>query len=268
MPCYRVLGLVENTSDSDLGKSLRNVSVILVKTLQPGNIGSVARAMDNMGLRRLLLVAPAQEINDECRRMAGKSIWLVEDAPRFANFDSAVADEHMLVAATSARNRHLRRPICTPREAAPLILARARKQRVSLVFGPEQTGLTSSQLARCQLWVSIPANSAAPVLNLSQAVLILCYELALSRIRQLPPRPSTISQRERRQLFDQVERVLLSIGFLSSRDTERMMQKIEDFWGGPELTADGLKILRGIMSQMEWFAREGRLRDPESIRKP
>ena len=263
-----MLVAVGNTADSDFTERLRNISVILVGTLQPGNIGSVARAMDNMGLQRLLLAAPAREINDECRRMAGKSMRLVDQAPRFGNFDSAVADEQVLVAATSARSRHLRRPISTPREAAPWILARAREQRVGLVFGPEQGGLTSSQLARCQLWVSIPANPAAPVLNLSQAVLILCYELALSRISRLPSPAANISQNERRQLFEQVEKVLLRIGFLSARNSERMMQKIEDFWGGPELTADGLKILRGIMSQMEWFAREGRFRDPDSILKP
>ena len=42
-----------------------NIRIVLVNTSHPGNIGGVARAMKNMGLHRLYLVAPRDYPNEQ-----------------------------------------------------------------------------------------------------------------------------------------------------------------------------------------------------------
>ena len=46
------------------------ITIILVRPQSPGNIGAAARAMHNMGLARLALVAPEHFPHPEARMMA------------------------------------------------------------------------------------------------------------------------------------------------------------------------------------------------------
>ncbi|HIC98797.1 MAG TPA: hypothetical protein EYP08_03910, partial [Pyrodictiaceae archaeon] len=49
--------------------------------------------------------------------------------------------------------------------------------RVAVVFGRESTGLTREELRMCDVLVHIPANPEYPVLNLSQSIAVVLYEL-------------------------------------------------------------------------------------------
>jgi tRNA/rRNA methyltransferase len=245
-----------------------NVSVVLVETQQPGNIGSAARAMHNMGLRRLKLVNPAGRLNQECQKMAGKAMDLVLRAEVCQSLGQAVADDHLVVGTSSARDRKSRQRVHTPREIAPLLLEQASRHKIALVFGPERGGLTEEQLALCQYQVSIPADPGYPVLNLAQAVLILCYELFLASPLSRPGEELQLaSQEEREQMYAHIEKVLLAVGFLSSGNPGHIMRSIRRFLGKAELTYRDVRIVRGIMAQMEWYAREGHRLPPEKLRK-
>ena len=94
---------------------LKNISVILVRTLYPGNIGSTARAMKNMGLTRLKLVQPQEKINLGCRKRASSAFDLVENARLYDSLDAAAASENLLVATTSARGRDSSQRLWSPR---------------------------------------------------------------------------------------------------------------------------------------------------------
>jgi tRNA/rRNA methyltransferase len=248
--------------------SAENVSVVLVATQQPGNIGSAARAMYNMGLRRLKLVNPANRLNQECQKMAGKAIDLVLEASLHESLSEAVADDHLVVGTSSARDRKSRQKVHTPREIAPLLAEQASLHRIALVFGPERGGLTEEQLSLCQYLVSIPADIDYPVLNLAQAVLILTYELFLASPLSRPGEDLQLtSQEQREEMFCHIERVLLAIGFLSSENPGHIMRSIRRFLGKAELTDRDVRIVRGIMAQMEWYAREGHRLPPDKVRK-
>ncbi len=244
------------------------ISVILIETHTPGNIGSTARAMHNMGLRRLKLVNPTGRLSTESQKMAGKSYDLVMGASIYDDFDSAVADENLLVGTTSSRDRKSRQRLYTPREIAPLVLEHSQTQNVALVFGPERRGLSEEQLTRCQYHVTIPSDPDQPVLNLAQAVLILAYEIYSLQAPELNPSPELASHKEREQMFLQMEEVLIEIGFLSSGNPDHIMRSIRRFLSKSDLTPRDVQILRGIMSQMKWYVEEGRHLPPESIRKP
>ena len=244
-----------------------NVSVILVGTSNPGNVGSIARIMKNLGFRNLKLVALENPEDEECRKMAGRAFHLVQESPRFASLDEAVEGEQILFATTSGRNRRQRRPSVSPREAARLIGEYSVRNRVGLVFGPERSGLTEDQLARCQFRVSIPSHPKHPVLNISKAVTILLYEIAQLSYSSLRERKEQVTRAERERFYQDLKKVLIEVGFLSQSNPDHILNAIRGILDQPELARRDLKILRGIVGQIDWYVREGRLRPPEEILK-
>jgi tRNA/rRNA methyltransferase len=68
-------------------------------------------------------------------------------------------------------------------------------------------------------------------------------------------------------MFRSMEDVLVRIGFLSSRNPEDIMRSIRRFLGRADLTPRDVKILRGIMSQMQWYAEEGHKLPGEKVKK-
>ena len=245
-----------------------NISVVLVDTLQPGNLGSVARAMKNMGLKQLKLVRPCDIHSQECQKMAVGAYHMVQEAQVFPTLSEALAKEHVIVATTSARGRTRKQRLLTPREIAPIVNRYAANQKVSLVFGSERRGLNDKQLALCQYLVRIPTEPIFPTLNLAQAVLILAYEVFNETSAQEPESPALVTEAERQEMFEHMEKVLTSIGFLSQSNPGHIMRSIRRFLGQAELTERDVQIVRGIMSQMDWYVREGRIMEPEEVKKP
>lgn len=235
-------------------KSYRNLSVVLVQPLKAGNIGSAARAMKNMGLRKLKLVNPRSRFNNmECLKMAGKASDLIAEAQIFPTFEEAVADENVLVGTTSARDRKPRQRFYTPRQIAPIVCEYTLNQRLALVFGPEDQGLTDAQLAQCQYLVFVPANTDYPVLNVAQSVMILAYEIFNVEDVNLNEHLELVPSERREAMFEHMRKVLLEIGFLHKENPEAIMRSIRRFLGRADLTARDVQIIRGIMSHVEWY---------------
>ena len=244
------------------------ITVVLIEPRKGGNIGSVARAMRNMGLQNLRLVRPLEQVTEECRQMAGKAIDVVHSARICDSMTEAIADHHLVIGTTSARQRQVGRPVQTPRGMASRIRAQAVDQRVALVFGSERGGLNEDQLSRCQYLVSIPTNPAYPVLNLAQAVLIVTYEIWVGQPREADPAPALASEDEREQMYRHLEQVLLQVGFLSSQNPDHIMRSIRKLLGRADLGSREVQILQGILSQLEWFIREGHKLPREKVVKP
>jgi tRNA/rRNA methyltransferase len=247
---------------------LSNISVVLVETLQPGNLGSAARAMKNMGLRRLKLVNPRRPLDEESRKMAVGAFDLVEEAEVFDTLQSAIAGEGLVVGTTSARGRSRKVRLYTPKEIAPTLRDFAVSQKVSIVFGPERRGLNDEELSYCQYLVNIPSSPDFPTLNLAQAVLILAYEVSTVQAGTPQPRPKLAAESERSQMFQHMEQTLIRIGFLSRSNPGHIMRAIRRFLGRAELTERDVQIIRGIMSQMDWFSKEGKKLRNGEIEKP
>ena len=157
-----------------------HVSIILVRPQSPGNIGSVARVMRNMGFGRLVLVAPERFPHPEARMMASGARDLLEAAAVHDTLAAATATCHWL-AGTSARQRQHRNMPLTPRLLGDKLPALCQPYRVGLVFGPEDAGLTTAELDACHDLVAIPTSPEAPSLNLAQAVAVVCYEISQPR---------------------------------------------------------------------------------------
>ena len=155
----------------------RFVQIVLVETSHPGNIGSVARAMKNMGLANLALINPKKSPHQEATSLAGNATDVLENAKIFPSIQEAVKNSKAIYA-TSARDRTIEWPTLTARDAAlemqELVL---NEIQVSILFGREDRGLTNEELQLANKHLIIPAHPEYPVLNIAMSTQVVCYEL-------------------------------------------------------------------------------------------
>jgi tRNA/rRNA methyltransferase len=234
---------------------LAGLSVVLVETRNPMNIGAVARAMANFGLSRLVLVRPRAFPHPEATRMAAGGIQIVRRAEVFAELSQALEGHHLALAFTR-REGKMRRPFLALRDAAPRALRTvASGGRAALVFGREDHGLSNDDLRACPEVVVIPTDPACASLNLAQAVALAAYEIfaEASRGLILEPLPlATLAQTE--ELLEHWQRALLRVGFTDPKRPERIRRYFERLFARCALTRRDVRVLRGLAHQMEWAA--------------
>src|SRR5271154_5354909 len=124
------------------------LSIVLVSTRNPLNIGAAARAMSNFGFLHLRVVNPYEAAFREARSAVGASTVLSR-AEEFASVAEAVADCTLVVGATAVGHRELQHPARPLEAAARVIRKRLRSCRVALLFGSEKVGLSNRDLSHC-----------------------------------------------------------------------------------------------------------------------
>lgn len=240
---------------------LERIRIVLIGTSHPGNIGATARAMHNMALSDLALVAPRCEpiTADSVSRASGAD-HLVHGARVVDTLEEAVADCTLVVGA-SARSRTLPWPMLSPRELGdrlPQELADP-DARVALVFGREDSGLTNAELQRCHAHVHIPTNPDFSSLNLAAAVQVLAYEcrqawLAGEPAAAVEPDQALATHAELEHYFAHLERTLVAIGFHDPATPRQLMARLRRFTLRARPERMELNILRGILSDTEKLA--------------
>jgi len=231
-----------------------SVNIVLVGTSHPGNIGSAARAMKNMGLDRLRLVAPERFPATEATVMAAGADDVLGRARVFPDVASAVADCGLVVG-TTARSRHLPWRVVEPRQAAREIAGASATGEVAVLFGAERTGLTNEDIERCQLLLTIPSGSAYGSLNVAMAVAIVAYEILLASrgeedaaaARGIP----LASAIEMERFYEHLERVLEEIDFRDRNGDGHLMARIRRLFNRAVLDQNEMNILRGILTSVQ-----------------
>ena len=237
--------------------SLNNISIVLVNTKTPGNVGAVARCMMNMGLSRLVLVRPPLDRNNEAMKLAAGAEEIILKAPQFETLKEAVTD-HGLVLGTSRHTSRHRRNIHTPRQMAEQALPLLSSNKVAVVFGREVNGLDNEDIARCHELISIPASDAFPSLNLSHAVMVVAYELFTAAQAKLHPSERVLAPAEELEnFFEHLQKTLEDIGFIDKSHPGHMMFSLRQTFGRARLDSRDVSILRGILSQIERTAGSG-----------
>lgn len=239
--------------------SLDNIRIVLVNPLYGGNVGSVCRAMSNMGFSDLAISNPRPVNMDEASMMACHAVEILQNRTEYSTLVEAVAD-CALVMGTTAREGLYRQHAKTPRDWAPKALEIAASgQKVAIVFGREDSGLTNEELLLCTQIIQIPTVPESNSLNVAQAVMICCYELFLASGIYEPPMeksgeaPSALRER----MFDMWQETLLEIGFMKNDKADHMMQGIRRILSRGKLTEDDVKIMMGVAKQAKWAAENG-----------
>jgi tRNA/rRNA methyltransferase len=236
---------------------LSNIRVILVRPRGSGNIGSVARAMKNVGARELAIVGQARTRSFWARAMAVHGREILTEAKCYNTIREAIAD-CTLVVGTTCRSGLYRKHSQPPRELAPSMMAAAQKGKVALMFGPEDHGLSNKDLEHCQLLLTIPTQPDYPSLNVAQAAVICLYEIYMASLRN--QQDAEIKRAEAEQierLFEIMRNSLLKIGFLDSENPEHMLLAFRRIFGRAGLEEKDVRILTGMFRQIEWYAKEG-----------
>jgi TrmH family RNA methyltransferase len=185
--------------------------VVLVEPQVDGNVGAVARSMANFGFSELCMVNPCT-LTEEAFKRAKHAGYILEGAATASSLEDAVSDCFLVVGTSGIvthGDRHYTRIPITPRQFAERTLGS--EERVALVFGREDLGLTQEQLERCDLLVSIPSHEDYPVLNLSHAATILMYELFASGHQH--EKPHAASETEKELLFGRFMELLEAIDY-------------------------------------------------------
>jgi TrmH family RNA methyltransferase len=238
--------------------SLQRIRIVLVAPSHGGNIGGCARAMKNMGLTRLYLVAPEDFPGAEATARAVGAEDVLNDARVFAGLDEAIAD-CQLVVGTSARDRSIPWPLLAPAEAAPRLVQASATREVAVLFGRERTGLSNDELDRCQWLLSIPSHPDFSSLNLACAVQVVAYEIwraggeggsAIAEAAEPLGEPFA-ARAEVERMYRHLEQVLVETGFLDPHNPRLLMRRLTRLFNRVELTTNEVNILRGILTSVQ-----------------
>lgn len=192
-----------------------DIAVILVEPARAGNVGAAARAMKTMGFTDMRIVSPAETTpwtQPHARAFAHGSTEILDAVTRFTTVQEAVADRDLVIG-TTARRRGKREDYYTPPELLQMLHGGTRGTRLALVFGPEESGLSNTELDICHLVSAIPMRSAYPSLNLAQAVMVYCYELSPLRFGVVPARRHALDDAAMNVLYRKTEAALVRLGF-------------------------------------------------------
>lgn len=227
----------------------------MVGPIYGGNVGSVCRAMANMGMSDLALVAPRNLNMDEARMLACHATDILDGRREHSTLAEALADCRLAMGST-VRMGLYRQHARTPREWAPKALEASDYGKVALVFGREDKGLNNEEIALCTQIISIPSHPDYPSLNVAQAVMVCCYEIFVAadtfEPRKEKSEEAPLELRER--MFEMWRETLLKIGFMAEDKADHMMYGLRRILARGTLTVDDVRILMGIARQSVWAA--------------
>ena len=248
---------------------MEKIRIILVEPAGALNIGSIARVMKNMGLSQLVLVNPkCNPVGEEARQMAVHAQNILDHVAIAKDLPTALQGCQRAIA-TTARSRALPTKLETPREALPWLISD--RLSTTLIFGPEERGLSNQELNYGQRFVCIPSNPDYPSLNLAQAVGICAYELYQASLNQhvdksltcgnLQDEPTDRSSSVLGQdapveaieaYYNHLQSLLLDIGYLYPHTVAARMAKIRRLHNRANLKLEEVSMLRGMLRQVSW----------------
>ena len=227
------------------------INIVLVDTIHPGNIGSVARAMKTMGLSRLSLVNPRVFPSDDAIALSGNATDVLQDAKIYKNIRDAIKDS-TFVYATSSRDRSIQWPIKDAASAAKDIHAEVNNNKeISIIFGKEDRGLTNDELENANRLIEIPANPIYPVLNLAMSVQIISYEIfkassdiSLKEWRDYPE----VNSKQLQMLIDHFIDTAVEIDVIDPDNPKKIISRIKRMFTRLQPDEMEASFMRGFLS--------------------
>jgi len=236
------------------------LSVILVSTRNPLNIGAAARAMCNFGFHHLRLVQPFDPAFREARSAVGASSILTQ-AKVFATVAEAIADCTLIIGTTAIGHREIQHPLHVLKDGASAILQELaappdRPTRVAILFGSEKVGLSNQDLSHCHWLLHIPTGDEQKSMNLGQAVAVCLYELAREAA---PPLPITDSPCASAEEVERLTTVLLETlqasEYTGRGSVESKEENVRRMVRRTQLSSEDASTWLGILRQILWKLR-------------
>ncbi len=233
---------------------LANVSIVLHQPRYPENIGAAARAMCNMGIAHLIVVNPVNCDLAKILKMATHAaIDVVEQMQVCGDLREALGP-FTYVVGTTARRGENRQVIRSPAEMAGRLAPLTKNNRIAILFGPEDRGLSNEETRFCHQLVNIPTHRFSSI-NLAQAVMIICHELfGIHQTENQAHSPRLANRHELDGMYDQLRDILVRISYINPENPDYWMNRIRHFFTRLKLSAREVSIIRGLCRQIDWYA--------------
>ena len=236
--------------------NLKNVAIVLHRTRHPENIGAAARAIRNMGIGQLVIVDPQNcDLTKICRLATHAALDVVEQMEVCDTLEEALADFNFVIG-TTARLGGQRKVVSSPSKLGPKLFSISQENRIAILFGPEDRGLTNVDIRFCDILVNIPTAEFSS-LNLAQAVMIICYELysfSCGKPGEFAPRLA--NRYELEAMYAQLKDVLIRVSFINPDNPDYFMNNLRHFFSRLQLRAKEVRIVRGICRQIIWYGKK------------
>jgi tRNA/rRNA methyltransferase len=221
--------------------------VVLVEPMYEGNVGSVCRVMKNFGFDDIVFVKPCK-LGEFSKAMAMHAQDLLAGARVVDTFEDAVKDADIVVATTGKPgahiNSHVRSPYYNPKELAAML--EDKSGTVALVFGREDCGLVNDIVEKCDIVAYVPTSKEYPIMNLSQAVAIILYELSGFKGGN-----KALANRELMDVFyGHYEKLLESISYPKHKKDKTMMM-LRRIYGRAMLNPREYYTMMGVLHEIE-----------------
>ena len=238
--------------------ALDRFAFVLFSPKSSGNVGATARALKNMGFSDLRLVAPRAYDPRAAAAMAVHAGDLLDRA-RICNDLASALDDRTLTVGTTCRVGPYRGESRALHDVAPALIGESAANRVAIVFGPEDFGLSNLEIAQCHRLITIPTAPDYPSLNLAQAVIVVAYELMLAAgTARLPAAASEFAAAgDLEAMYCRLTEALVAIGFLPAENPDHLMLAIRSMLGRGGVRPRELDILNGLARQVRWVAEGG-----------
>ena len=227
------------------------INIVLVDTIHPGNIGSVARAIKTMGLKRLSLVNPRVFPSGDANALAGNATDILENATLYSSIQDAIKNS-TFVYATSARDRSIQWPILNAEQASTEIVEQANSEKeISIIFGKEDRGLTNDELELANKLIEIPANPEYPVLNIAMSVQLILYEIfkasSNDRPREWRDYPEVNSEQLQRLIKHFID-TAIEIDVIDPENPKKIISRIKRMFTRLQPDEMEASFMRGFLS--------------------
>lgn len=236
--------------------NLDNITIVLCNPRFPENIGSAARCMRNMGISNLHVVSSEPIDMDRALVLSTHAAAdVVKNMRCFETLKNAVAESGYIVG-TTARLGKGRGIIKSPAKIAQMLIPISHENKVAIIFGPEDRGLTNEELRNCHDLVHIRTAEFSSI-NLAQAVMVICYELFNAASAEIPVFTPKLARRtELDAMYEQLKTMLVRICFIQPENPEYWMNRFRHFFSRLPLRSGEVSIIRGICRQVDWYGRK------------
>ncbi|MGA2121317.1 MAG: RNA methyltransferase [Methanoregula sp.] len=230
------------------------IDIVLVAPIYEGNVGFTARVMKNFGFSHLVLIDPCP-LGEEAKARASHAQDVLK-AAETCTIEDVFARSNIVIATTGIVSKSvchsMRMPFYSPRELRERV--KEVDGRISILFGRENWGLNNEEVKRSDMICTIPTAEEYPILNLSHAVGVICYELA-----NLPlPSYALASPTDMGYIYGHIDRYLDTIHHPAFK-RENTMILIRRILGRANLTSREASTLHGLLRRSEWHI------DPSSL---
>ena len=236
--------------------NLDNVHILLVQPRSPENIGSAARAMRNMGLHRRSVVAPENyDLTRAFKLATHAAADVIERSRTYDDLKEALASCQYVVGTTARLGKH-RQVIQSPERLASQLIPISQENRIAILFGPEDKGLSNEDTRLCHALVNIPTADFSS-LNLAQAVMVVSYTLFTSQMDQpMPFTPRLANRHELDGMYQQLKEILVRISYINADNPDHFISSLRRFFTRLQLRAREVSMIRGIIRQVNWYGEK------------